>query len=374
MTTHKRFSPSGASRWLACPASTFGPQEEQQSSYADEGTAAHQLAAECWVMGTDPATRIGETINGFPVTEEMANAVQIFLDVLTQTVNELSVNGHQADVLIEHTMESSLCSDFGGTADAIVYGPEYLRIVDFKYGAGVAVEVEHNPQLKCYAWLSLTGLDCDPSMVCMTVVQPRRDHPDGPVRSWSTTAAEIRDFGQMVLGCIEAAEEGSFNVGDHCRWCPRKVHCPELQRYTLEIAKQEFADVQQTLTPEAAADLMEKAGAVESFLEAVKQWAHGQLDKGVPVPGFKLVHAFANRAYCVEESEILKRLKKLKVAKADAFVTSLKTPAQLEKVTGKEFVNSICDRALKGTTVVPESDKRPAVVRQSARDEFANLE
>lgn len=143
----------------------------------------------------------------------------------------------------------------------------------------------------------------------------------------------------------------------------------------MEQARAEFKEVQTEMTPERAAEVMGQAKAVSIYLDAVETWAHGQMDKGVQIPGFKLVYAYSNRAYCVDEAEILKRLKKLKVPKGEAFETKLKSPAQLEKVkgVGKEFVNAVCDRALKGTTVVPETDNRSAVVRQSAADEFANL-
>lgn len=386
MSDHKRFSPSGASRWMMCTASVFGPQDNTSSSYAEEGTAAHALAAECWVLGSDPAERIGQKIENVEVTEEMAQGVQIFLDAIQSSISRTSERlqlGDAAKVLIESFLQDPTCEDFGGTADALIWGTDgkSLEIIDFKYGAGVSVEVENNSQLMCYAWLAIRSLEAagmvfDLLSVTMTVVQPRKEHELGPVRSWTVSMKDLEVFGNQILNIIELlskADEGHFRTGDHCRWCPRKVHCPKLYELTIENAKKEFS-MDAEMTPERAAELMGVAKIVNSYLDAVGEWAHGQMEKGVSVPGFKLVHAFSNRAYCVEEPEILKRLKKLKVAKADAYVTTLKSPAQLEKVTGKEFVNSVCDRALKGTTVVPLSDNRPAVERKTAADEFANVE
>jgi hypothetical protein len=372
---------------MTCTASVFGPQDNTSSSYAEEGTAAHALAAECWVLGSDPAERIGQMIENVEVTEEMAQGVQIFLDALQAAVSQLEESaeesGAKAASLIELFMEAPGVPEFGGTADAVVWLPKgsSLHVIDFKYGAGVTVEAENNPQLLCYAWLAVqmlktAGIPMKLETVTMTVVQPRREHAAGPIRSSTVSVLEVEQFGQKILDRIEIlsnADEGVFAAGDHCRWCPRKVHCPKLYELTIENAKKEFS-MDAEMTPERAAELMGIAKIVNSYLDAVGEWAHGQMEKGVTVPGFKLVHAFSNRAYCVEESEILKRLKKLKVAKSDAYVTTLKSPAQLEKVTGKEFVNSVCDRALKGTTVVPLSDNRPAVDRKTAADEFANVE
>jgi len=159
LSDHRRFSPSGASRWLACPGSVFGPQDNSSSVYADEGTAAHSLANECWMLGTCPTDRIGETINGFTITEEMAQAVQIFLDEISSMESLL---GDAGKVRIETRMEVHFEDpdnpDFGGTADAVVWSANSVAIIDFKYGAGVAVEVTENPQLKCYALLAMKHL------------------------------------------------------------------------------------------------------------------------------------------------------------------------------------------------------------------------
>jgi hypothetical protein len=358
---------------MTCPASLFGPQEDQSSAYADEGTAAHSLAAECWLLGSEPASYVGKKVGEFEVTEEMADAVQIFLDTITATISRLSESGETPQVMIETQLVSEPFPDFGGTADCLVYTSAELVVIDFKYGAGVSVEVVGNLQLLCYAVLACVALDLAASNYRLVVVQPRKEHPDGPVREWAPSLGEFRSQTERIYNAIETATDGKFSGGEHCRWCPRKVHCPELYQLTIEQARTEFKDVEADMTPERAAEVMQKAKAVSIYIDAVESWAHGQMEKGVSVPGFKLVYAYANREYCVDEPELLKRLKKLKVAKADAFVTTLKSPAQLEKVTGKEFVNAICDRALKGTTVVPETDNRPAVVRQTAADEFANV-
>lgn len=376
---------------MACPASVFGPQEDRTSEYAEEGTAAHQLAVDCRLLGISPAERIGEKVNGFEVTQEMADAVQIYLDTIEAEIrlheDQMVSQDKLGDVCcsLELTLEHPALKDFGGTTDCAIWSPGLVTVVDFKYGAGVAVEAEENLQLVCYASLVTECLDLMVENYRLIIVQPRKEHPKGPVRIWrASTLLTIRDLSEMIKQRIWNIEHApgvqiTFEAGDHCRWCPRKVHCPELHRLTVETAKAEFADagtgaISADMTPDKAAELLSVSSVISDYLDSIRQWAHGQMDKGVPIPGFKLVHAFANRAWSVDEETILKGLKRLKIQKKDAFETKLKSPAQLEKVAGKEFVNSVTERALKGTTVVPESDNRPAVVRQSARDEFANLE
>ena len=368
---HLKFSPSGSSRWLNCPGSLTLPKptERNRSEFAAEGTAAHDLAEQCWLTGVDPSFFIDGEIQGFPVTEEMAAAVQQYMD----TVEAESTGVHfvvRTEVFLTHPK----VADFGGTIDCLIQSPDAISIVDFKYGAGVPVEVENNSQLLCYALLA--AAECCPNQetwprIRLVVVQPRRHHDDGPVRAWEPTTEQLDAFAARIDAAIHQKDD-TFKAGDHCRWCPHKVNCPELQRLTLSLVKAEFDEA--SMTPEHASEVMEAAKPVGMYLKAVQDWAHGRLDKGETIPRYKLVNRFGNRRYAVDEDTVLKRCRSKKFGRKQITETKLLSPAQLEKVTGKDFVNSLCERPLLGTTVVPESDQRPAVIRQSGADEFANQE
>jgi len=195
---HYRFSPSAASRWLACPGSLTLPEvEDEGSEYAREGTAAHDLAEQCWLTGLDPSAFIDGEIEGFPVTEEMAEAVQLYMDTV-----EMESRHESCEVWTENKIAHSSMSGFGGTVDCMIWNPssEVLTIVDFKYGAGVVVEVEKNPQLLCYALLALNTIATQTEgerqsiEVRLIVVQPRCHHEEGPVRSWTPSQEELEDF------------------------------------------------------------------------------------------------------------------------------------------------------------------------------------
>lgn len=366
MADHSKLSPSSASRWLACPGSlTIESDEPTGSEYAAEGTVAHRLALQCFLLGVDPSEKVGTTwlADGFSidVTEEMASHVDLYLRVIDSL----------GPVSLEHRIQHSGIQNFGGTIDCVAQGS--CEIVDFKYGAGYAVEVEQNEQLGCYALLACDAFHGG-SIVDyrLTVVQPRAHHVDGVIRTWTADRDWLIDLYERVKKAASGDRDTEFHAGAHCRWCPHRAQCPELQEMTLLTAKQEFSVP--GMTPELAAKVLSKKKSIETYLEAVEQWAHGQLEKGQSIPGYKLVNTLGIRRYKFDEAKIVKVCGKAGFGKKQIYKSELLSPAQLEKVVGKELVETLAERPHTGTTVVPESDKRPAVRRMTASDEFAKLE
>ena len=186
MGEHARFSPSSAHRFINCAGSTLLSEslpETPDSVYGLEGSAAHLLAQRCLELNIDAALKIGspleyKTWKGV-VTREMAGAVQIYLDEVRR---KRKVTTYHA---IEKWVDLSwLVTDVSGTADHVAAAPlDCLYVDDLKYGAGVPVEVENNPQLMTYG-LGALG-ENNPfgvEEVEITITQPRIPHSDGPVR------------------------------------------------------------------------------------------------------------------------------------------------------------------------------------------------
>ena len=377
-SVHSKLSPSAAARWLACPASLEGPgAEDRAGEYAAEGTVAHALAQQCWLTGFPPETFIGQPrfADGYTIeiTEEMADAVNVYLEYIEGLAGDDTV-------LTETRIEHSMIEGFGGTIDCAL--PNKRHLVDFKYGAGLPVDITGggegtwngvNVQMACYAILLRDHLQFDGD-VQVTIVQPRASHPDGPIRSTTLDGGYLADLTLRILEVHDGDRAGELNAGDHCRWCPRRAECPELYELTTTTAKAEFSEVE--MTPETASELLSRQSAIKAFFDGIEQWVHGQLEKGVDVPGYKLVDRYGNRRYRADEDEIVRVCRNRKFGKKQIYKTELLSPAQLEKVVGKELITSLVERPHLGTTVVPESDRREAVKRLTAADEFAeeNLE
>lgn len=370
MSEHSKYSPSAASRWLSCPGSLDYAAEDSSSVYAAEGTVAHAVAAECWALGYPPSTLVGvsRSVDGheIEITAEMAEAVQVYIDFMESVRDGKTV-------MIEKRLVSSDQPDFGGTVDAILLDAKNhnYHIVDFKFGAGVAVDAERNLQLSCYAILLQEFLKIETD-VSLTIVQPRAYHADGPIRSWVAGTDWLADVRGRLGTVFSGQRVGELNAGDHCRWCPCKSECPEVRGLTLRTAQQEFSQIE--MTPETAAEILSKRSAVETYFDHVHNWAHGQAEKGVEIPGYKLVTRIGNRRWAVPAEEVEKHCRRNKISKKLIYKAELLSPAQLEKVAGKDVVADLTERPVLGTSLVPSTDKRPAVKRLTAADEFANLE
>ena len=366
---HAKLSPSSSSRWLKCPASLSLPQEpDTESEYAAEGTAAHELAEACLLTGADAEDYIGQTFYGYVVDQEMADNVQVYLDECNRLVSEI-----EGEYEIEAYLNHSKIDDLGGTADFKLVSKDTVYLVDLKYGAGHVVEVAENSQLLCYGTLAFdqsysSESTPDLNRVVMTIVQPRAAHEDGPVRSTSVTAEEVWEFEDQIQN--QVYDNGDhIEAGEHCRWCPAKVHCPELKRKTQEAAKAEFEP--EGMTVEQAAELIQLRQPMKAYLDEVYNWLHGRMEKGEIAPGMKLVESYGNRQWTLSEEELVAAIKEgRRIAKDKLYESKLKSPAKMEKLIGKEAVEPLTERPKKGSTVVPDYDKRPAIETQTAKEEF----
>jgi len=376
---HSQLGASSSHRWFACPASI--PLSEgiisPESEFAREGTAAHELADKCLTEGKNAFMYLGQEINGFIVSEDMANAVQVYIDTIRKLTRPYS------EVLVEQKFQLDwIDEELYGTNDCAIINPFLdLTIVDYKHGKGIPVEAIGNEQLLYYALGASRGIEVD--TINLVIVQPRCEHKDGPVRTWTITREELDEFETRLKTKVHFVNEARkasdpyqyAASGDHCKFCPAAGFCKKLKEDAMNTALAEFDDQGSVVLPdpstldvETMARVLNGKGLIEDWLKSVEQYAYGCADKGIKVPGYKLVQKRANRAW-INEEEVLKEFEP--VFGEAIFTKKIKSPAQLEKLIGSD-VEKFVTKPDNGTTLAPISDKRPEV-KPSAIEDFTDI-
>ncbi len=364
-------SPIGASsmyRWEACPGSVKLSEgiESKSSSYAEEGTRAHEFAAEWLKTGIIP--------DG--MDDETAEAVQVYVEAVIASCKLKA--GHT--LLVEQGFDlSEIYPGAFGTSDAIVYFPKTksLLVFDYKHGQGIPVEVNNNRQMLYYGLGALMNFKFPVDEVVLVIVQPRCFHPDGPVRSWSVTPLEVLDFAADLFEAAKktADPNAPLNPGDHCRFCPAAGICPEIHKKALQVASLEFAPAL-SYDPDKLSKLLYWLPTLEAWAKNVREFAYGEAEHGRSPPGWKLVQKRATRRWKNETDVSSFLMQKLDMVDEEIFSRSLKSPAQIEKLltkNDKPLLEPLIIAESSGSTLAPEDDKRPAL-KADAKSEFQTVE
>jgi hypothetical protein len=318
----------------------------------------------------------------FPVDDEMIKGVQECLDWVRARVLAEKADGWEVNLYVEKGMGSFLDEDVWGTADVIIHVVgKCVIVVDFKYGKGVTVEPT-SVQNKYYAYLVIEnyiGLETTDIPVESWIAQPRIPHSEGTIRSHTYTDTEIVSWflDELLPDISETRDPAALlTIGDHCRFCPAKPHCPAL--------KKEVLDFEEHISPEHLTDddlgrVLDKIKAIISVHENYKREALRRARAGHRVLGYKMVNMKANRVYKPERPidvdgqtvSVSVEAAAVKAFGDDAYVTlkpELKSPAQLEKLEGGDlFVQDWAYKPNKGLTLAPESDKRPEALSPMER-------
>lgn len=385
---HARLGASGSKRWLTCTPSARLEEalpESGTSIFAEEGTAAHELAElhlQLFLGTITKATfrkKVKEHSAGPYYSPEMEDHVQTYLDEVVARINTARARTPDAIVLLEQRLDfSQWVPDGFGTGDVLIIADGVLEIVDLKYGKGVPVSAEDNSQMRLYALGAMDqyALLYEFENVQMTIVQPRLgsvstdEMPADELLRWSNEYVKPR-------AAMAAAGEGEFLPGDHCRFCSARTHCRARAMANLELAKHEFKDPP-LLSVNEIGEILVKADELKKWAEDISKYAFEQAEKhGVRFPGWKLVEGRSNRIYTDKQAVAQTLL-------IEGYPTDVIYEPQeilgitaMEKVLGKkQFADLLDGLIIKPSgkpTLVPESDKRPELSSAaSAAADFAD--
>jgi hypothetical protein len=367
---HSPLGASSAERWMKCPGSvrliqSLDLPETDEPDYRTLGTAAHEACAQALATGADGWELIGECFGPHKVDAEMAEAIQVYLDICREYIACPGI------YYIEEAVSAPVHPDFYGTADFVHWDEKHatLTVVDYKHGQGITVEAVDNPQLKYYAYGALQKHP-DAREVVMYIVQPRGFHMDGPVRGWPMKADALCEWVEkdLVPAMKRTETDPALDIGDHCRFCPAKLVCPEMGKAMYELLDGEKPD----LVPDVSlAGKWEKAQALKHLIKAIEAEVARRLNDGRAIPGIKLVDGKANRIW-KDGAEALFRQR----FGDQAFEPpSFKSPAEMEKIgpAAKSLVHEWAYKPQGKPTVAPDDDPRPAIKVQKGSDVFAGV-
>lgn len=377
---HALLSASSAHRWLECPISVRMTADlpDTAGEAAAEGTLAHSIVEErldsiiekgIWPKKASAKLRMDERYR--PVMEEHADTMVGYVMDIFDGLND---SDHDPILMSEQRLDfSRWVPDGYGTGDALVIADGVIHVIDYKYGKGVPVYAEGNPQLRLYALGAYEAYDplYDIHEVHTHIVQPRLES-----QTWEALSTEellkwadeyVAPRAQMAM-----AGDGEPNPGEWCRFCRARATCRARAEQQLALARYEFKSPL-VLTPEEIGDILGRVDELSKWAKSVKDYAlQSAVANGESFPGWKLVRGRANRKL-TDEAEVAAILTEQGFPPEKIY--SLKGLTDLEEVVGKKHLADLLgDLIVKPEgrpTLAPESDRRQAITRTAA-DDFAD--
>ena len=367
---HALLSPSSAHRWISCPPSALLSKkfEDASSSFAQEGTDAHALAQyklekALGIHTKDPT----ESLSFYD--EEMNGHAEYYTAFVLEQVEKAKETCTDPLVLIEQKLDFSRYVPEGyGHVDCLIIADGTLTVIDYKYGLGIKVSAERNPQMFCYALGGLNLFDgiYDIDNIHLIIYQPRREN----ISEYSISKSELIKWAEEVLAPtaqLAIKGDGEYKAGEHCQFCKAKATCRKRAEYNLELAKYDF-EVPATLDNDEIAAILTKVDELISWANDVKEYALKEALNGTKFEGFKVVAGRSNRKYTDE------------AAVADVVIAAGKDPyekkllgitamtALLGKKTFEDILGGLTFKPPGKPVLVTADDKRPEY--NSAYEDF----
>ncbi len=375
MSDHAVLSASGSHRWLNClPSARLELEfENNESNAAAEGTAAHALCEHKLKKALHMRSkRPVSTYN----TDEMEEHSDAYVEFVMEQFELAKQSCTDPLILIEQRLDfSSYVPQGFGTGDCIIIADKRLHIIDFKYGMGVLVDAVDNPQMKLYALGALEIYDSlyDIEEISMTIFQPRREN----VSTWTIPVKELKDWAENELKpkAKKAYEgEGDYLPGEWCTFCRAAVKCRARAEEKLKLAQMEFK-LPPLLTDSEIEEVLSKLSDLTKWANEIIAYATDTaVNHGKEWHGFKVVEGRSIRKY--KDKEAVAEAAKANGYK-DIYRQSLITLTEMQKLMGKskfqEILGGLIHKPPGKPTLVPLSDKRPAMNISNVKNEFNEI-
>lgn len=372
---HAILSASGSHRWLNClPSARLELEfDNTGSEAAREGTAAHALCEH--KLKKALKMRSKRPVSDYD-SDEMEECTDAYVDFVMEQYEEIKRACKDPVVLIEQRLDfSCYVPDGFGTGDCLIIGDGKLHIIDFKYGMGVLVDAEENPQMMLYGLGALRLYDMlyDISEVSMSIFQPRREN----ISTYTMSADALREWGETVLkpkAEMAYKGEGEYVPGEWCTFCRAAVKCRARAEEKLKLAQMEFK-MPPLLTDSEIEEILAVLPDLTKWANEITAYAtDAAVNHGKEWNGFKVVEGRSVRKYKDEDAVA-------EAAKAagykDIYRHTLITLTEMQKLMGKtkfeEVLGAFIIKPPGKPTLVPDTDKRPAMNVTNAINEFNEI-
>ena len=375
MGNHAILSASSSHRWLHClPSSRLELEfEDTSGTAAEEGTAAHALSEHKLKKALH--IRSKRPISEYD-SDEMEECTDAYVDFVMEQVELAKQSCNDPIILIEKRLDfSCYVPDGFGTGDCLIISDDRLHIIDFKYGMGVLVDAVDNPQMKLYALGALEIYDSlyDINEVSMTIFQPRREN----VSTWTVPVEELKCWAEEELKpkAVKAYNgEGEYIPGEWCTFCKAAVRCRARAEEKLKLAQTEFK-MPPLLTDNEIEEILFILPDLTKWANEITAYAtDAAVNHGKEWNGFKVVEGRSVRKYKDEDAIAEKAVAS---GFKDIYRKSLIPMTEMQKLMGKtkfeEILGDLIYKPPGKPTLVPNSDKRPAMNVADAKNEFNEI-
>lgn len=408
---HALLSASSSKQWLHCPPSVRLQENfpNESSVYAAEGTYAHEVCE--YKVRKYLHERVKRPQSEEYDTEEIEQITDVYAEFVISIIEEMKANSCEPLAFVEERVDYSHIAPSGfGTADMLIIGKDeqgrgILHVCDFKTGAGVFVDADHNSQMMLYAIgaLAAYGFLYDIEIVRMSIIQPRLDN----ISTFECSRQELEDWGESIRPTALLAYEGKGeqHPGDWCRFCRAKPVCKACADEALALCREDFLDLDAGAFDDTAeesdmtapyeadtqtavfkqpglipiselAEILPTLNRISSWIEAVFALVSSEaINHGVPIPGYKVVEGRSKRVFTDT-----KAVADTAVANGytDLYKQTLITLTEFEKMMGKKKFNELLGEYVAKPpgklALVPESDPREPVDLTATPDqEFTAL-
>lgn len=374
---HALLSASGAYRWLNCPGSARLEDkfEDEPSVYAAEGTLAHEIAELKIIKHFTTDLRPSEfkkRINELKKNELYSAEMDRYTNEYRDYINDIYLSFESKPFfLAEQKVDfSSYVPEGFGTVDCTLVGDKVIHIFDLKYGKGVPVTAENNPQGMLYAlgtYLEQSAID-EIEKIVIHIIQPRIKNTS----SFEISSEDLLEWAESIKGIAQKAYEGSneFHVGEHCGFCKANGNCRKQAEKYMNIEVIDPA----LLTDEEIGEGLAKVKELSKWAKKFEDYALVRAQNGGNVKGWKLVAGRGGNRTFTDKAVAAQLLEEVGLDREEIYKTELISVTAAEKLLGEETLYKIAGNYIQKPegkpTLATLDDKRPALELRTPADVF----